>query len=215
MTEFENILSRIVNGEHIAPSELLPYLCLESKKQRCQINYALAEAYFQIETKESLEQAKVFVQRAWELSGFSAEVLPFYIKICKALDDIADIREAYKRLGMKMAAEGNISDTIRYFDLWQYSYAHYNSLDKYEYDFDIMDCMDRLAEPHRFIATSTTEPSKDKKIRLAYLLKGITELNSVLIKIKLLFAYPKNFRKIKYCTYWKCKSRKFLGKTYC
>ena len=134
MADFENILSRIVNGEHIAPSELLPYLCLESKKQRCQINYALAKAYLQIETEESLEQAKVFIQRAWIFSGFSTDVLPLYIKIFCSLSDTAGIREAYKRLGMRNAAAGNISETIRYFDLWHYAYANYNRKDRYEYD---------------------------------------------------------------------------------
>ena len=175
MTDFENTLARIVNGEHIAPSELLPYLCLESKNQRCQVNYALAEAYLQNETNESLEQAKVFIQRAWVLSGFSTDVLPLYVKIFCTLSDTAGIREAYKRLGMKNAAAGKISKTIRYFDLWQYAYANYHSLDRYEYDFDIMDSMDRLVEPHRFTTSSTTNPSKGRKIRLAYLLKAKIE----------------------------------------
>jgi len=188
MMDFDKVLSRIVNGGHVAPSELLPYLCLEGKKQRAEVNKALAEAYFQIETEESLEQAKVFIQRAWVLSGFSADVLPLYIKISSALDDIAGIRDAYKRLGMKMAAQGSISETIRYLDLWQKAYANFSHLDRYEYDFDTIDCMDRLAEPHRFAPTLTAEPLKGRKIRLAYLVKGITELNSVLVKINLLFA---------------------------
>ena len=188
MKDFDKIVSRIANGEHVAPFELLPYLCLESKKQRCEVNKALAEAYFQIETKESPEQAKVFIQRTWVLSGFSADLLPLYIKIFSASGDIAGIRDAYKQLGMKMAAEGNISEAIRYFNLWQYAYANFNHLDRYEYDFDIIDCMDRLAEPHRFDPALPVEPLCNRKIRLAYLMRGLTEVNSVLLKINLLFA---------------------------
>jgi glycosyltransferase involved in cell wall biosynthesis len=188
MREFDEVLSRIANGRDVAPSELLPYLCSETREQRCEVNAMLALAYSRGYTAEHIRQAKVFIQRAWNLSGFSADLLPLYIKISSALDDIGGIRDAYKRLGMKMAAEGNISETIRYFDLWQNAYANFCQLDRYEYDFDVIDCMDRLAQPHRFATALTTEPLHGRKIRLAYLLKGIADLGSVLVKIKLLFA---------------------------
>jgi len=188
MTDFEYILSRIINREHIAPSELLPYLCLESREQRCEINAMLALAYYRTHTTEHLQQAKVFIQRAWILSGFSADLLPLYIKIYSALDDTAGIREAYKRLGMKAAAEGNISEAIRYFNLWQNAYAIFNHVDRYEYDFDIIDSLDRLAEPYKFDPALPTESLHNRKIRLAYLMKGLTDVNSVLMKINILFA---------------------------
>jgi glycosyltransferase involved in cell wall biosynthesis/SAM-dependent methyltransferase len=188
MKEFDEVLSRIANGRDVAAPELLPYLCLETREQRCEVNAMLALAYSRGHTPEHIRQAKVFIQRAWNLSGFSADLLPVYIKIFSASDDIAGICDAYKRLGMKMAAQGNISETIRYFDLWQNAYANSYQLDRYEYDFDVIDCMDRLAQPHRFAAALTTESLHGRKIRLAYLLKGIADLGSVLVKIKLLFA---------------------------
>lgn len=185
---FDAILSRIANGENVSSSELLPYLCLERREERANINLRLAEAFWNSGREDNLEQAKVFIHRAWLLSRFSAALLPLYIQIHSALDDIAAIREAYKRLGMIMASQGNVAEAIRYFDLWQYAYVTFRNLDKYEYDFDILDCIDSLARLHRFRAKPRQKVLKEGKLRVAYLVKGITELGSVLVKINLLYA---------------------------
>ena len=184
----EAVLSRIASGESVSSSELLPYLCIERREQRANANLLLAEAYFESGRQDNLPHAKVFIRRAWLLSRFSPELLPLYTRIYSALDDVPGIRDAYKRVGMMMAAEGNVSEAIRHFDLWQYAYISFKNLDKYEYDFDILECMDRLAGPHRFSPKPRSELLKDGKIRVAYLVKGINELGSVLVKINLLFA---------------------------
>jgi glycosyltransferase involved in cell wall biosynthesis/phospholipid N-methyltransferase len=188
MIDFDSILLRIAKGDNVSQYELLPHLCSENKEQRCKINARLASAYSQFQTPEYLQQAKVFIQRAWILSNFSDNLLPLYIKIFTALGDTEGIRDAYKRLGIKMASQRNISEAIRYFNLWQNSYAIFDHVDKFEYDFDIIDCMERLTKPYRFKHKSNNEPLRDRKIRLAYLVKGITDINSVLVKIKMLFA---------------------------
>ncbi len=182
MTDFEKILSRIRNGELVSAPALVPYLAVEHPEHRKSVNLLLAEAYFQAGGPENLQHAKVFVQRAWLLSRFSPDLLPLYVHIFSALDDIAGIKEAYKRVGVMMASQGNISQAIAYFDLWQYAYASFRNVDKYEYDVDVLDCIDRLAQPHRF---SHIRPLEDGKIRVAYLVKGITETGSVLIKVNL------------------------------
>src|ERR1700686_867867 len=184
----EAILLRIANGENVSSSELLPHLCLELREQRANVNLLLAKAYQQTGRKAGLQQARVFIQRAWLLSRFSRELLPLYLQIHSSLDDIAGIRDAYKRGGMKMASRGNIREAIRYFNLWQYAYAEFRNLDRYEYDFDILDFMDRLAKPYRFSPPLRRDVLSDGKIRVAYLVKGINELGSVLVKINLLFA---------------------------
>jgi glycosyltransferase involved in cell wall biosynthesis len=180
------ILSRIVMGEAVPQSELLPYLCLERREQRAYVNSILAAAYFKSGREANLQHAKVFIQRAWLLSRSSPQLLSLYKQIYSAVDDIPGIREAYKRVGMSMAAKGDISEAIKYFDLWQYTYVEFRNLDKYEYDLDILDCMDRLARPHRF--SRKRRRLRNKKIRVAYLVKGIKELGSVLIMLNLLFA---------------------------
>src|SRR5215213_5071274 len=184
----EATLSRIAGGESVSQTELLPYICAESREERARINRLLAQAYFQSGREEDLQHARVFVQRAWLLAGFEPDLLPLYTQIHAALDDIPAIREAYKRVGIAAAARGDVSQAITYFDLWQYAYMQFKRLDKFEYDFDIVDCIDRLARPHLFAPKPRRDILNSGKIRVAYLVKGITELGSILIKVNLLFA---------------------------
>ncbi len=146
----EVLLSRVEKGEPVSPADLLPYLTLGRKEQRANVNALLAAAYSRSTRTGDLKQAKIFIQRAWFLSGFSRELLPLYVQIYSALDDISGIRDACKRVGMMMASEGHLAEAISYFDLWQGAYQKFKNLDKYEFDFDIMEGMDRLAEPFRF-----------------------------------------------------------------
>ena len=185
---FDAILSRIAEREQVSSSELLPYLCLERREHRANVNTLLAKAYFQAGREPDIQQAKVFIQRAWLLSRFSPELLPLYIQIYSALDDISGIREAYKRVGMTMASKGNLSEAIRYFDLWQYGYAEFRNVDKYEYDFDILDCIDRIARSYKLSPKPRTANLKDGKLRVAYLVKGIVETGSILVTINLFYA---------------------------
>src|SRR4029079_1025016 len=145
----EAILSRIASGERVPHTQLLPFICLEDRNERADVSYRLAEGYFNSGGDENLKRARVFVQRAWQLSDFSADLLPLYTQIHSALDDIPKIREAYKHLRIAAAARGDVAEAISYFDQWQYAYMRFKRLDKFEYDFDVLDSMDRLARPYR------------------------------------------------------------------
>jgi glycosyltransferase involved in cell wall biosynthesis len=181
----DDVMLEISKGNPVDEFQLLPFLCFEEYEKRSEVNAKLAEVYAET---GNLEQARTFIQRAWVLSRFSADLLPLYRRICSSLGDIASIRDAYKRLGLKRAAEGDVSGAIHYFDLWQYAYATFTSVDRYEYDFDILESMDRLAEAYRFPLRKGTSSQTGRRIRLAYLLKGVAETGSVLLKINLLFA---------------------------
>jgi hypothetical protein len=185
---FQSILARIATGADVSPEELLPYLCLEGRFQRAEVNALLAEAYTQKKTPARLEQARVFVRRAWLLSGGSADLLPLYTRILSALNDTAGLREAYKSLGMQAAAQRDVSKAIDYFDRWQWAYLAVENLDRYEYDFEILNCMDDLAAPHRIVTAPQVKSGNLERIRLVYLLRGILEPNSNLIMISLQFA---------------------------
>ncbi len=185
---FETLLSRIAGGEGVSQTELLAHLCVEDCEQRGRINRLLAEAYFQSGRQQDLQHARVFVQRAWLLTHFQAELLPLYTQIHAALDDIPEIRQAYKRLGIAAAARGDVPAAITYFDLWQYAYMQFKRLDKFEYDFDILDCVNNLARPHRLSPKPRPDILNSGKIRVAYLVKGITEMGSALVKVNLIFA---------------------------
>ncbi len=186
--DFDAILAGIASGERVTAAELLPYLCMESREQRCEVNALLADAYAQSDSVEDLEQAKIFIQRAWLLSGCSPNVFPLYLKILSALNDVVGIREGYKRLGMCAAQNANVSEAIHNFTFSHYASLLVEKVDRFQYDFDILRCMDDLAAPHRFDCTGRGARGEGEKIRLAYLLKGTAELNSVLLKINLLMA---------------------------
>jgi glycosyltransferase involved in cell wall biosynthesis len=185
-SDFEALLERIAHGYNARSTELLPYLCSETVAQRCEINARLALAYCQSPTDVRLQKARVFIQRAWVLSGFADELIPVCHRIYSCSGHASELGEVYKRAGMKKAEQGNVPDAIHYFGLWQNVYGEVCHLDRFAYDFDVLDCIERLVASRRFY--STVPDIHGRRVRLAYLVKGITEVNSVLLKINLLFA---------------------------
>jgi glycosyltransferase involved in cell wall biosynthesis len=187
-SKLEPLLADIASGHSVDQDQLLPFLCLESKAERAEVNGMLADSYFQRQTTESLTQAADFMRRAWMLSDFSPDLLNLYLKIFTELKDVESIRGAYKRLGLEAGKRGQISDAIKYFTKWQWTYHLLLNLDHYEYDFDIIDCIDALAAPHRVTVPRKPAPASREKIRVAYLLRGMMDTNSNLIQISLEFA---------------------------
>src|SRR5690242_14244787 len=112
---FSEIIARIAASEPVGQQELLPYLCLERRDAKGWANKCLAEAYFKAGRPQDIKLAKMFVERAFELSGHSADLLPLYIAINMETNDIAAIKAAYKRLTIAAAAAGNIPLTAEYF----------------------------------------------------------------------------------------------------
>jgi predicted O-linked N-acetylglucosamine transferase (SPINDLY family) len=64
----------------------------------------------------------------------------------------------------------------------------YQKLDKYSYDFDILERIEEMAKPWRYKDYDHPRRSGDGKIRLAYLAFGMLHINSVLIKINSILA---------------------------
>ncbi len=185
--EFETAVARIANGADSDASELLPYLCAAGTNQRASANIRLAEAYLQIDTPERLSQARIFAERAWVLSGFSAETLPLYERILRATGDAEALREAYKRIGIAAARRGAFPQAINYFNHWQYGYQTVERVDRYGYDFDILHAVAEMAAPYCF-DPPLSSPKRSEKIRVAHLVRGIVEPNSNLVRISHEFA---------------------------
>lgn len=181
----EVLVNKVISGEDVPQSDFLPLLCQEGRKERLRVNYRLASAYAQA---GKFDQAKVFIERAWVLSDFSKELLPLYKMVCESLDDIGTLREVYKRLGICAAKKGLITQALSYFTLWQYAYSKQYHEDRYAYDFDIFDCIERMAQPYRRSSYFTTKSSGSDKIRLAYLVYGLPDLGSVIVKINQILA---------------------------
>ena len=183
--EFKSILSRIAEGETINQSELLPFLTAGRRAERVTINAMLADAYSFVPTAERLVQARVFADRAWSLSDFNSELLQFYLRVLSVTGDTPAIRSAYKRAGIAAARQGRISEALTLFDRWLWADHFFENVDRYEYDFDIMNCVDDFAASHRYTHQPLPALSAGNKIRIAWLAQGITEINSILIKFDL------------------------------
>lgn len=183
--KLDDILEKIASSNTVDPADLLPFQCLELQEERCRVNVKLAEANFKA---GNLPQAKIFIQRGWLLSQFDEDLLLLYVDINSAADDVEAIKEAYKRVGMKKVSEQNVGEALKYFTSSMYSYFEHKRLDKYEYDFEMLEGIKRLAEPDRFAPAFKPGDLNSRKVRLAYLVYGILHDGSVMVKINRLFA---------------------------
>lgn len=184
MSDFDRLLKAISVGSSINPDDLLPYLCMDSKQDRLWVNHSLAEAFHKAGNNE---QALVFIQRVWNLSGQDEKYLPLFVAIHASIGDVESIRSAYKTLGMIKASATKVAEALDHFNAWQYAYAIHSENDDYFYDFEVLDCISRLAGPNAFPLRKLT-PFEHRKVRLAYLMFGMTHLNSVIVKNSLVFA---------------------------
>ncbi len=184
MPDFDRLLKAISTGSSINPDDLLHYLCIDSRRDRLWVNFCLADAFHKAGNNE---QAVVFIRRTWNLSGQDEEYLSLFVAIHAACGDVESIRGAYKALGMKKASANKISEALNNFNNWQYAHAVHNKTDEYRYDFEVLDRISQLAEAYAFPLRKPT-PLKRRKVRLAYLMFGMTHLNSVIVKNSLTFS---------------------------
>ena len=185
--EFEALAARISRGVDPDGNEFLPYLCAAGTDQRATANSRLAEAYLQIDTPARLSQARIFAERAWILSDFSSETFTLYERILRALADAEGLREAYKRMGIAAARQGLFPQAINYFNHWQYTYQTVEHIDRFAFDYDILNAVAEMAAPYRF-APALSVPKRGARIRLAHLVRGMIEPNSNLVRISQEFA---------------------------
>lgn len=184
MSDFNNLLLKISNGTEICSDDVLPHINQGNLKVRLWVNFKLAEAFYNV---ENYVQAKVFIQRTWMFSRFDETYLSLFLKIHATCDDVDSIREAHKALGMKKSNAKKTSQALKHFNAWQNAYSVHRLEDKYYYDFEILDRITQLAKPYAF-PLRLPQLIKNKKIRLAYLMFGMMHINSVIVKINLLFA---------------------------
>jgi glycosyltransferase involved in cell wall biosynthesis len=189
---FNSVLGRVRGGEDFDDSELLPFLTRESVGERYRVNLGLAEAFYARHERaadpRSLGRARACADRAFLLSRYSAEALPVLLKVNGALGDADAAADALKRAGLEQAARGDFGGAIATFDRWSYAHAEFTQIDLHDtYDPEVLACVERMASLHRFDARAPA-PRADGRVRVAYLTQGLTEINSVLIKIDQVFA---------------------------
>ncbi len=191
----DSILKKIAGGEAFDDAELLPFLTQESKRERYRVNLGLAEAFYARhergrEARRSLRRARDCAARAFLLSRYSPEALPQLLRADAVAGDAAAAAEALKRVGLEYAARGDFAAAIAAFDRWSYAHAEFTQIDLHDtFDPDVIECVERMASLHRF-DHSDPRPRERRggPIRVAYLTHGLTEVNSVLVKIDQHFA---------------------------
>jgi glycosyltransferase involved in cell wall biosynthesis len=191
----DSVLRRIAGGEAFDDAELLPFLTQESKLERYRVNLGLAEAFHArsgrgADARRSLRRARDCAARAFLLSRYSPEALPPLLRADAAAGDARSAAEALKRVGLEHAACGDFARAIAAFDRWSYAHAEFTQVDLHDtYDADVIACVERMASLHRFDPRPARGGDDEgRPVRVAYLTHGLTEVNSVLVKIDQVFA---------------------------
>lgn len=183
--EFEFFSKKILDRNNLKSYELVPFLGTEKVGDRVEVNLRLAEAFLQIGDNG---RAESLATRAFELSGFSENVLPVYVKVFEKTKNADALKFGYKRTGIKLFREGKIAGALACFNKWQYAYDSQWKIDKYRYDQEILDTIEFFAMHYRVNYRKHLFNSVPGKIRIGYLLVHFMDPGSVLIKLDKLFA---------------------------
>ncbi|MCP5064713.1 MAG: glycosyltransferase [Ignavibacteriae bacterium] len=200
-TTYYKILKKISDGNKISNSELFPFIGSENKHDRLYYNLMLSNTFYELEDDHSHELAYECIKRAWLLSNFDERLLVQFYNISQLVKKTDDIAEAYKQLGLSKLSERNLNSSLEYFNKWHNIEAAINKEDKYKYDFDILNAIDSYTESQKFTYTNNPSITKSTKIKLGFLIEGITVVNSVLLKINLIFAKYYNKEKFELSFY--------------
>jgi glycosyltransferase involved in cell wall biosynthesis len=182
----EAAVAHVQGGGEIDLGVLTELLCRESRAERSTICAELAQVYLRA---GRLEQAGEFAERAWLLSEHAPELLPAYLEVQAARGDVEAARAAHKRVGMRYATAGDITAALMHFNLHHYAYQQAGQGDRYDYDLDILNAIEHLAQPYRPHGDREPGATHDRgRIRVAYLVFGATHSESVIVRLLCSFA---------------------------
>ena len=95
--------------------------------------------------------------------------------------DIETIRENYKQLALESLKNNDYDGAIIHLNAWQYAYYTNNKTDTYIYDFDLLNKVDKSLDKFKY--NTQIKPRDDGKICIVYLLHGMLNSTSVVLKI--------------------------------
>jgi predicted O-linked N-acetylglucosamine transferase (SPINDLY family) len=98
--------------------------------------------------------------------------------------DISEIKKFYKQCGLKALSQQEYDDAIKYFNLWQYTYANYLKIDRYEYDLEILNTIENKLLDFK-LNLDKIDIKSNEKIRIVYICHGILDSSSIIPKILL------------------------------
>ncbi len=186
MTDLDKIISDISNNEEFEYSELFKFLTSENNEERASILARFSKAFYNRKGRH-LDQAEIFAKRAYSISNDKIYYSNQLVDILIEQQKVEDVKQIYKRVGLEYLKIHQIKEALFYFDKWLYAYPDILKIDKYEYDLDILDAINAYVANKGFESNSMSH-CLDSKLKIGFLVKGITESNSVLIKINYLIA---------------------------
>lgn len=186
LAEIESICRAIEANQEVDNPTLFRYLCNDDAGVRLEANYRLACTY--LHKLQDVNKALVYAKRAFMLSGLDERYPAFYLEILNTTGDVDKKRAIYKEMGCRFSEIGDVVSALRYFELHRDAYYKSGMGDHYEYDFDVLKRIRDLAALYRRKVQKTTPPMPADRIRLAYLVFGITHSNSVIVALMTQYA---------------------------
>ena len=181
----KDLHQKIKKGETVGDSDIINILIHADYKDRVKINHELATVLFESNDTRLQNWGYTSAERAWIQSGFDIRIFPVYLKYLEKRQDIETIRSCFRQLGVAALGKNDYNSAIKYFNRWQYCYMQYLTIDRYEYDFDLLDLIEKKLSDNRLEITPVHSPLNNEKIRIVYLVHGISSPSSILTKILL------------------------------
>jgi len=179
----EDFQNKLKTG-FISDNEILNLIMKINFKDRVKLYSELAVLLFDSNNAQLCQWGYTSSERAWIQSGFDEANGKIYLKYLERFEEIDKIKLYYKQLGTSALINKDYTSAINYFNMWQYTYANYLKIDKYDYDFPLLQFIEiQLSD---FCIPLSHEPIKiNEKIRIIYLLNGMLKSTSILPKILL------------------------------
>ena len=157
----------------------------ELVSERFQVNHDLALAYL---ASGDIKKAEIFSKRAWLLSPTCEEALPMYEKVMLQSNNLMELKDAYRRVGEERGIIDGFAAALPFFYKSMYVFAFNGEGDRYIFDRDMLNRIRNMAREKQFQPIFRKWSRGNRKLRVAYLVYGAMQPNSVIVKILKLIA---------------------------
>jgi predicted O-linked N-acetylglucosamine transferase (SPINDLY family) len=185
MKFWKEIQQKIKNGITVSDNDIINTIRNSTDTDIAAINLELATVLYESTDYRHEEWGHISAERAWIQSGFNKDVLSVYLKYLEKRQDIEKIRSCYKKFGIDALVRKDYNSAIRDFNKWQYCYMQYLTIDRYEYDFDLLNLIEKHLSDFHVDTPPPNIPVNNGKVRIVYLVHGISSPSSIVTKILL------------------------------
>jgi len=179
------IAQKIRKGLPISDSDIVSIFQNIGWEKLGELNLELATVLLSSKDPHLQNWGCISARRAWIQSGFDNQVFSVYLDYLERRQDIETIRSCFRQQGIAALGKNDYNSAIKYFNRWQYCYTQYLTIDRYEYDFDLLDLIEKKLLDNHLEITPVHSPLNNGKIRIVYLVHGISSPSSILTKILL------------------------------